>query len=346
MQKSKKIYPLQFEQGTESLDEKAVVAKGFLAENTIDDIIDTYLGDLVGTDVFQYYRGEFPLKISYILPDSNMPLQAHPNDFTALERYDTMGCAKIWYILEAGPDARICLGFNKEIDASSFYEGALENSLEKDLNFVHPQAGDCIFIRPGTPYAAMGKMKIMEVAQNSSVTYHLYNLSGKGETDYQMEVAEAIDVIDYAPFDMDNCYFKKVEGDITIADTSDFIVKMNRLEPAGAGSDRSSVTVNPEEAGSFIALLCLKGAAQARTEDGGLYNFEEGEFILLPALLSEVAISSLQDEGALIVQAYMPKLSDFEDAYLNYYEDEEDYDDGEDDEDEDEGCCCGHHHHH
>ena len=366
MQKSKKLYPLEFEQGTQSLDENAVVAKGFLAENTIDDIIDTYLGDLVGTDVFQYYRGEFPLKLSYIIPHSNMPLQAHPNDFTALERYDAMGCAKIWYVLEADANARICLGFNKEIDASRFYEGALEGSLEKDLNFMHPQSGDCIYIKPGTVYAAMGNMKIMEVAQNSKVTYHLYELSGRGknkESDYQMEVAEAIDVIDYTPFDMENCYFKNISGSLTIADTADFIVKMNQLSKGTEAGKDGALTLNPEEAGSFIALLCLKGAAVVKGEDGQEYKFGAGEFILLPANLNEVTVvaskgdSGTAGEETLIVQAYMPKLSDCEDAYMNYYEDESDYpvgsgldpEDEEYDEECDEECDCEdddcHHHH-
>lgn len=359
MQKSKKLYPLEFEQGTQSLDENAVVAKGFLAENTVDDIIDTYLGDLVGADIFQYYRGEFPLKLSNIIPDTNMPLQAHPNDFTALERYDAMGCAKIWYILEADANARICLGFNKEMDASRFYEGVLEGNLEKDLNFMHPHSGDCIYIKPGTVYAAMGKMKIMEVAQNSKVTYHLYDLSGREngknrESDYQMEVAEAIDVVDYLPFDMANCYFKNISGTLTIADTADFIVKMSLLAKEKADGKNEVLTLNPDALGSFIALLCLNGSAVVKSEDGVEYNFGTGEFMLLPANLNEVTVGG----EALIVQAYMPKLSDCEDAYMNYYEDESSYpvgsgldpEEDECDEDdcdcEDDDCDCHHHHHH
>ena len=372
MEKVKRLYPLKFEEGSMVLDQNTVVANGFLAENSIDDIIETYLEDFLGRDVFQYYKGEFPLRVSYLESDGNMPLQAHPNDFTALERYESIGCAKVWYILEAEEDARICLGFSRQMDASSFYEECLGGDLEKDLNFIHPEPGDCIYIKPGTVYAAMGKMKIMEVAQNSKVTYHLYDLSGRKkknngeESDYQMEVAEAIDVVDYDPFDMEKCYFRKISGSLTIADTADFIVKMNMLSPDGKDE---VLALNPEEAGSFIALLCLKGVAVVKGADGVGYNFGAGEFILLPANLNEVTVVALNEdsgsagEETLIVQAYMPKLSDSEDAYMNYYEVEsgyptgsgldsdEDYEDDEEDHEcgcgeDDCSCGCGDHHHH
>ena len=90
---------------------------------------------------------------------------------------------------------------------------------------------------------------------------------------------------------------------------------------------------------------------------------------LLPANLNEVTVVALNEdsgsagEETLIVQAYMPKLSDSEDAYMNYYEDEsgyptgsgldsdEDYEDDEEDHEcgcgeDDCSCGCGDHHHH
>ena len=364
MEKSKKIYPLKFEQGTEVLDENAVVTNGFLAENTVDDIIDTYLGDLVGNDIFQYYKGEFPLKVSYITPDVDMPLQAHPNDMTALERYDALGCAKIWYVVEADANARICVGFNKEMDASRFYEGCINGTLEDDLNFITPLPGDCIYIKPGTVYAAVGKIKVVEIAQNSRVTYHLYDmakkssgkaaLKGNAESDYQMEVAEAIDVVDYAPFDADRYLFRNINGNITIADTSDFIVKMNLLGSGvgKVGGDCAQVEISPESLESFVALLCLKGSATVKAPDGSEYDFAAGEFVLLPANMEQVAVSAVTCSGpetsnngqTLVLQAYMPQFADQEDLYMNYYEDESGYPEGsgldpEDDECDDD-CCC------
>lgn len=376
MEKVKRLYPLKFENGSMVLDQNTVVSNGFLADNSIDDIIETYLEDFLGRDVFQYYKGEFPLRVSYLESDGNMTLQAHPNDFTALERYDSIGCAKVWYILEADRDARVCLGFSRQMDASRFYEESLGGDLEKDLNFIEPHPGDCIYIEPGTVYAALGKIKYIEVAQNSRVTYHLYDLncgssassSGSKEqkdgNDYMMEISEAIDVINYEPFDQNKHLFRNISGNITIADTSDFIIKLVSLGKSGNSEAVKvhSVDISPEGLESFVALLCIKGRAQIKAEDGAMYEIAQGEFVLLPASLHNVEM--LTDDDALVIESYMPSLQG-EDMYMNYYEDESNYPEGsgldpeEDDKEcdceddecgcEDDECGCGsgeHHHHH
>lgn len=364
MEKVKRLYPLKFEEGSMVLDQNTVVANGFLAENSIDDIIETYLEDFLGRDVFQYYKGEFPLRVSYLESDGNMPLQAHPNDFTALERYESIGCAKVWYILEAEKDARICLGFSRQMDASSFYEECLGGELEKDLNFISPQAGDCIYIEPGTVYAALGKIKYIEVAQNSRVTYHLYDFNCGASTsssgskvqqdgnDYMMEISEAIDVINYEPFDRQKYLFKNISGNLTIADTSDFIIKLLSFGNSGAPDNAavSAIEISPESLESFVALLCLKGKVKIKAEDGVMYEITQGEFSLLPANLRNVQLLA---DDAVVIESYMPLLSG-EDLYMNYYEDESNYPEGSglDPEDDEDSCDCGddecdcHHHHH
>ncbi len=359
MGKVKRLYPLKFVEETRVLDQNSIISNGFLADNSIDDIIETYLEDFLGREVFQYYKGEFPLRVSYLESEGSMPLQAHPNDFTALERYDSIGCAKIWYILGAGKDARICLGFSQQMDASRFYEGCLDGQLEKCLNFIEPKAGDCIYIEPGTVYSALGKIKYIEIAQNSRVTYHLYDFGTADRDDFQMEIAEAIDVINYTTFDAERCLFRNVSGNLTIADTSDFIVKMNMLGKAAEGAESSNgqIEVSPEALESFVALLCLKGSAMVKDSDGNISHISAGEFMLLPANLKQAGILPAGDNGAassddngqaVIIQAYMPQFGEQEDLYMNYYEDDSDYPEGsgvdpEDEEFEDEECdddCC------
>lgn len=363
MEKAKKLYPLKFEAGVNVLDEKSVVSNGFLSENNIDDLIETYLGDFLGHEVFQYYRGEFPVKISYISPDSHMPLQTHPDDYVAFERYDAPGCAKIWYVQQAAADACLYMGFNKEMDAGRFYKGCLDGSIKGDLCSFKLEAGDCIYIKPGTVYALCGEAKVVEVSQNSTVTYHLCDMNSTASegADFQMEIAEAIDVIDYAPFESEKYYFKNISGNLTIADTSDFVVKHIEL---GAASDK--VTLEPAALNSFVAYLCVKGAAAIKTADGSVCEFSAGEFAVVPANMDEFALEATEGESEVeLFEVYMPQLSDSEDLYLNYYEDESNYPvgsglDPEDDEDFDDdefdhecgcgddecGCGAEHHHHH
>ena len=65
MNKNQKLYPFKFEAGCPVLDENSTIINGFLSENSIDDVLDTYLGEIAGNDNFQYYKGLFPLKVSF-----------------------------------------------------------------------------------------------------------------------------------------------------------------------------------------------------------------------------------------------------------------------------------------
>ena len=47
-------------------DEASVVSEGFLAENDLADILETYLGDLTGDEIFDWYNLHFPLLIKLI----------------------------------------------------------------------------------------------------------------------------------------------------------------------------------------------------------------------------------------------------------------------------------------
>ena len=188
MNKNQKLYPFKFEAA--GLDENSVVANGFLSENTIDDIIETYLGEIAGNDNFQYYKGIFPTRISFTSIEKELPLQTHPDNFTAAERYMSLGKEKLWYITKSTPQTTMFLGFKEDMDATAFYNGCLANTLEENLHSFTPQAGEYIYIKPGCIHGVKGVLEFIEISQNSDVTYHL-----NGE-DASLEVAEAIDIID------------------------------------------------------------------------------------------------------------------------------------------------------
>ena len=63
MQNKMKLYPFKFEDDISVLNSDSIIANGFLAENSIDDVIETYLADLLGPKVLEYYRGELPVTV-------------------------------------------------------------------------------------------------------------------------------------------------------------------------------------------------------------------------------------------------------------------------------------------
>ena len=78
--------------------EDSVLSNGWLAGNTISELMETYLERIVGEDVYNYYGRQFPLLIKFLDINDKLSVQVHPDDEIAEERYDSLGKAEIWYV--------------------------------------------------------------------------------------------------------------------------------------------------------------------------------------------------------------------------------------------------------
>ena len=187
----------------------SVVADGWLAGNTISEIMETYLERIVGEDVYRYYGRQFPLLIKFLDINDRLSVQVHPDDEIAAERYDSLGKAEIWYVMDAKPGARIYAGFNKEMSAQELYDRCHNGTVEEVLNVIYPKKGDVLFIAPGTVHAADGGLLIAEVQESSDMTFRLYDWGREfnPETARPLHLEEAIDIIDYRAFDP--CMYRK-----------------------------------------------------------------------------------------------------------------------------------------
>ena len=183
--------------------EDSVVMEGWLAGNTLSEIMETYLERIVGEDVYNYYGRQFPLLVKFLDIHDKLSVQVHPDDDMAAERYDSLGKAEIWYVMDAEPGAKIYMGFNREISAQEFYDRCHNGSVEEVLNVIHPKKGDAIYVAPGTVHAAEGGILIAEIQESSDLTFRLYDWGREFDpaTARQMHLEEAIDLIDYGKFD-------------------------------------------------------------------------------------------------------------------------------------------------
>ena len=183
--------------------EDSVVANGWLAGNTISELMDTYLERIVGENVYNFYGRQFPLLIKFLDINDKLSVQVHPDDEDAAERYDSLGKAEIWYVMDAKPGAKMYCGFNREMSAQEFYDRCHNGTVDQVLNVIEPKKGDVIFITPGTVHAADGGLLIAEIQESSDMTFRLYDWGREfnPETARQTHLEEAIDLIDYRPFD-------------------------------------------------------------------------------------------------------------------------------------------------
>ncbi|MDD4656029.1 MAG: class I mannose-6-phosphate isomerase [Bacteroidales bacterium] len=180
-------------------DDISIVSNGFLEGNNINDLIETYLGDLVGDAIYERYGNEFPLLIKILDIEEPLSLQIHPDDTTAMERHNSYGKTECWYILDAEPTAKVYLGLNQELTPQEFYERCNSNTIEEALNVITPTKGDIIYIEPGTLHSATGGLLVAEVQQVSDVTYRVYDWGREHNPKKarEMHLDLAIDCINY-----------------------------------------------------------------------------------------------------------------------------------------------------
>ena len=116
------------------------------------------------------------LLVKYIFTSERLSVQSHPNDAQAAEMgLGRTGKNECWVILEAEPDATIAVGFDRALDADELRKAALDGSIV-DLLTWHPvEKGDAFYIPAGTVHAIGAGVSLIEVQQNSDITFRLYD---------------------------------------------------------------------------------------------------------------------------------------------------------------------------
>ena len=67
-------------------DNISVVSEGALEGNSLQELTEIYMGDLVGDKIYEKFGIEFPLLIKYIDARDNLSIQVRPDDATPMEK--------------------------------------------------------------------------------------------------------------------------------------------------------------------------------------------------------------------------------------------------------------------
>jgi mannose-6-phosphate isomerase len=113
------------------------------------------------------------LLVKYIFTSEALSVQVHPNDAQAPTGH--RGKEECWLVTSAEPGARLGVGFNQSLDAETMRAAALDGSIEYLLEWHEVQPGDFFYIPAGTVHAIGAGIGLIEVQQNSDITYRLYD---------------------------------------------------------------------------------------------------------------------------------------------------------------------------
>ena len=144
----------------------------------------------------------FPLLIKLIDAKENLSVQVHPSDDYALKYEQSFGKSEMWHIISADEGSGLYVGLNKDYSKEEIERALKEGSILNCLNFFKVKPGDTFVINPGTIHAIGAGVRLIEIQQNSNLTYRLYdyNRVDKDGNPRELHIKKALDVIDYKQY--------------------------------------------------------------------------------------------------------------------------------------------------
>jgi mannose-6-phosphate isomerase len=277
--------------------DQSVVVNGFLAENELNELVEIYMGELVGEKNYEEFGDQFPILVKIIDSNDWLSIQVHPDDELAQKRGLDRGKTEMWYLLDAEKDAEIILGFNKEIKRNEYQELLNDKKLKSVLNAEKVKAGDVFYVPAGRVHAIGPGILLAEIQQTSDTTYRIYDWDRIGVDGLMRElhVDEALDAIDFkVEKNYKTDYSAEKNKTTKVVKSKYFTTNLIDLD-VPLSKDYSVLD-------SFVIYLCIEGSFVLMYDNEKL-NAKKGETILIPAIMNEVKI--IPAPKAKILEVYI-----------------------------------------
>lgn len=263
----------------------SVVSNGKLKGNNLEELVEVYMGELVGDKVYEKFGVEFPLLIKLIDAHDVLSIQVHPDDELARERHNSYGKTEMWYVVDNQPGAFLYVGFKNKVSREQYLEAVGNGTLPELLEKYEVKPGDAYFIPAGTIHAIGKGLLVAEIQQTSDITYRVDDwgrVDDKGNP-RELHTALAVDAIDFGePKDLNVTAKPVVNGTVNIADCVYFTT--NEIELDGT-MERDYALLD-----SFVIYMCLEGSLKVGYP-GGEETLSRGETMLVPAEIDSVMLT-------------------------------------------------------
>ena len=260
-------------------DHQSRVAHGPLKGQTISQLLAQFPEQVMGTLAGRFRR--FPLLLKFLDAREMLSVQVHPAD----TRTDSLpagetGKTEAWVVLEAGPKSRIYAGLRPGVTEAGLRQAIANGGVADQLAYITPQPGDAVFIPAGTVHSLGGDIVVLEVQENSDVTFRLYDwnhVDAKTGKPRALQVNQALACVDFgecaggllAPV-METT--TPVERERLFHCEQFWLSRLHGDSPFTVGA-----------AGVPRVLVCIEGTGQIE-HGGATYAVGRGEVYLLPAV--------------------------------------------------------------
>ncbi|MGL2964038.1 type I phosphomannose isomerase catalytic subunit [Flavobacterium sp. RSB2_4_14] len=261
----------------------SIVKNGSFKGKSLNDLINDFPNELLGTAVFKNFGKQFPLLFKYLDAREDLSIQLHPNDALAKKRHNSFGKTEMWYVMQADEDARLIVGFKDKSSPEEYLHHLTNKTLLSILDTKKVQQGDVFFLETGTIHAIGAGIVIAEIQQTSDITYRVYDfdrVDANGKT-RELHNDLALEAINYETVGAQKKYSKveNISNEMVHCEyfTTNFIPLNGVI----------SVTKNQK---SFTVYMCVDGDFEL-SYNNEAFNYSKGDTILIPAFLADFQLS-------------------------------------------------------
>ncbi|HRY98689.1 MAG TPA: class I mannose-6-phosphate isomerase [Bacteroidales bacterium] len=260
------------------------VSNGYLAGNSLNELVEIYMDDLVGETAYERYGEEFPLLFKFIDAHDWLSVQVHPDDILARERGMARGKTELWYVIHAEPGAQLISGFNQALTEKVYLDHLAMGKLKDILNFTEVKKGDVFFMPPGRVHALGPGIVIAEVQQAADITYRIYDWD-RPDKDGQMRELHtelAMKALDLSGLGEERLHYHTVLNQTMPLSSNDHF-------RCGLLHLTQSLHKDLRYADVCVVYLCLGGQATLAWEEGS-EEIRAGEAVLVPAMMDSISL--------------------------------------------------------
>jgi mannose-6-phosphate isomerase len=257
----------------------SIVKKGALQGKSLNELLQSYPQEILGTKVYAQYGNQFPLLFKFLDAHQDLSIQLHPNDELAKKRHNSFGKTEMWYVMQADTEAEIIVGFKQKSSPEEYLQHLESKTLTSILQKIKVKQGDVFFLETGTIHAIGAGIVIAEIQQTSDITYRVYDwdrvdANGKAR---ELHIDLALEAINYNKVQAQKEYIKNTNTANQIVTcpyfTTNYIPLDGNMKFLG---DKTT----------FKVIMCTDGEFDLGY-DTHKETFKKGDTVLLPAILNE-----------------------------------------------------------
>ena len=277
------------------------VENGVFAGNELNEMVEIFMGDLVGDLVYHEFGDEFPLLIKFINAADWLSIQVHPDDTLAEKMKIGTGKTEMWYVIDAEPNAELISGFNRELDKEIYTKYLQEGNIKSIMNYEKVEKDDVFFIPAGRVHALGPGILLTEIQQTSDNTFRIYDFDriDAAGMSRELHTEQALHAMDFTyNKDVKTHYKEEVNKTTPVVDNINFTTNLL--------SFNEPLSKDYEELDSFVIYVSLEGKTKLEWDEGKL-EMVPGDAVVKPAILRNIGL--FPDMASKLLEVYIkPKV--------------------------------------